>query len=202
MGNKKKSFHNHNLHKNNHINKKKSSNFSINKNDNSSKNNNNKNNKKELKFVSTNVERKQKNNNTNQKTFNQKLKQQKKKHIQKNINIFNKLEIKENNKFTKFKNKYKKFNAKPRRPIIPYKIKTFNKTTCNICHNQIKDMATSIIDKNSSKSVHFDCLVSKIKKIKNISPREKVVYLGSGTFAIIETTNSAKKTFKIKETIY
>ena len=39
---------------------------------------------------------------------------------------------------------------------------------------------------------HFDCILEDLKKSNELSEKEKIVYLGGGTFGIIEETEPTK----------
>ena len=63
-------------------------------------------------------------------------------------------------------------------------------------------MASSIKDQKNKKYYHFNCVMENLKKDNMVNPKERIVYLGSGAFGIIEnlepSTNSHKFVIKKK----
>ncbi len=64
---------------------------------------------------------------------------------------------------------------------------------CPFCSKEIKEPLTSLLEKESRKNAHFECILSQIAKIHSLDNREKIYYIGSGAFGIIE-----EKRFKNK----
>ena len=56
---------------------------------------------------------------------------------------------------------------------------------CVICNKKIQDLALAVIDGSENRPAHFDCVISKITEKEELSPMEKVVYIGSGNFAVV-----------------
>ena len=56
---------------------------------------------------------------------------------------------------------------------------------CFICNKKIQDLALAVVDNKENKPAHFDCVVSKITTEENLSPMEKIIYIGSGNFAVV-----------------
>ncbi|HOL57423.1 MAG TPA: hypothetical protein PLD75_07680 [Spirochaetota bacterium] len=99
-------------------------------------------------------------------------------------------------------NQNKKIIVKRNRSIIPYKINTFSSEFCSICNKKIENMSTSIFQKDSGKYFHFDCVTSEIRKRVILKPNQRLSYIGSGTFAVIEDEKiDGKQKFVIKERI-
>ncbi len=61
---------------------------------------------------------------------------------------------------------------------------------CPICTHQIKDMLTSIREQASGKPAHFDCVVKRLRTEKGVGGRQKVYYLGGGSFGIVTEKRS------------
>jgi hypothetical protein len=102
----------------------------------------------------------------------------------------------------------KSFPPKPRRNLEAYKNimsfqpKTLDKEKCTICTKLIDDMPSAIFDKEKNEYYHFNCVLTKVESENKIEGRERIAYLGSGSFGIIENTggNSSSK-FSIKKKI-
>ncbi len=83
------------------------------------------------------------------------------------------------------KNNYK-FKSKISRHIVPYKPASLTNESCHICNKNINNMSNSVIDATSEKVCHFECAVADIKKKIPVRQNQRLVYLGSKTFGIIE----------------
>lgn len=59
---------------------------------------------------------------------------------------------------------------------------------CPVCGKPITELYTAIASEDEDKNppVHFDCAVSQIKENEALKNNEKVRYIGSGQFAVIE----------------
>lgn len=72
----------------------------------------------------------------------------------------------------------------------------FNKSNlpeCPICNKTVRDILTAISIGDDNTPAHFDCVLKKITETEDISPNEKVCYLGGGSFGIVKfrkTSNS------------
>ncbi len=64
---------------------------------------------------------------------------------------------------------------------------------CSYCDKVITDIASSI--KSADSYIHFECVIEKIKKEKNVKPNQIVSYIGRGSFAIIEKDEEGKMKF-------
>ncbi len=64
---------------------------------------------------------------------------------------------------------------------------------CPFCSKEIKEPLTSLLEKESMKKAHFECILSQIAKIYQLNGREKIYYIGNGAFGVIE-----EKRFKNK----
>ena len=77
-----------------------------------------------------------------------------------------------------------------------------NKEKCFICDKSIEDMPSAIIDQKDSKYYHFNCVISKLYRENVIEQKQRLVYLGSGAFGIIENPkNDNSSRFVIKKKI-
>lgn len=57
---------------------------------------------------------------------------------------------------------------------------------CPICGKPVRMLYSAILYENSDTPAHFDCIVKSIRETYDVSPREKICYLGSGSFGIIQ----------------
>lgn len=73
---------------------------------------------------------------------------------------------------------------------------------CPLCSKDIREPHTAILDKESQKNAHFECILEEIKKAHPVIDQEKIYYLGGGSFGIvIERRFRNRFTFSIKEKI-
>ena len=73
---------------------------------------------------------------------------------------------------------------------------------CDICGEEISDIASAIKNKVSKKPVHFDCVLSKLAESEKIGLNEKIAYIGQGKFAVLHFQNPHdQKHFSIQKTI-
>jgi len=68
---------------------------------------------------------------------------------------------------------------------------------CSVCGKNIRDLSSAIKEQVSGQPAHFDCIINKIAENEPVKEQEKIVYLGSGKFAVIECENNQNKNFKI-----
>lgn len=68
------------------------------------------------------------------------------------------------------------------------------KPICPICNKPIYITEEGITHNATGKLAHFECILNEIKQnnIKDIEENDKIVYLGSGTFGIIQERQSGK----------
>ena len=77
-----------------------------------------------------------------------------------------------------------------------------NVVTCELCGQPIEDLANAISNKDTGNPVHFDCVLNKIAAAENITPAEKIAYIGQGKFAVLHFENPHdQKHFTIRKTI-
>ncbi len=96
----------------------------------------------------------------------------------------------------------KKQRDKTQRLIIPYTVSAPTKETCSICNKTIYQMSQALFDSEKSFVVHFDCAVESIKKRGLLNQTQKIVYLGSNKFAVVEDVKNSENRsgFKIIKT--
>ncbi|HOV13559.1 MAG TPA: hypothetical protein PK771_04690 [Spirochaetota bacterium] len=79
-----------------------------------------------------------------------------------------------------------KFKSKIPRNIIPYKVATLDVVSCPICNKNINNMSNSIKDLTTEIPCHFECVVAELKKKVHVRQNQRIAYVGSGSFAVIE----------------
>lgn len=187
----------------------KNNNSSNNNNNNNANNNKSKNFNDMIKFVSTNISKKddslnnksENNKNENRKIlklFNLPGKNENKNQNQNQNRQPNRNNI--NNKYGRHNKNIKPINHNHKNRIYAYKVNTFNKEDCAICSKKIIDMSNSIKDEENNKYYHFDCLMKEIENKNNIAlkPMQRMAYLGSSTFGIVEDyKENGRNKFKI-----
>jgi len=73
---------------------------------------------------------------------------------------------------------------------------------CPYCGQNVRDVLTAIETIEDESPVHFDCVLKKIAEEEKLEPKEKVCYLGNGTFGVIQFKNSSDPSkFVIKKRI-
>jgi len=161
----------------------------------------------DVRVVSTNVksdDTKSKSDSSKVSLFNKKSEFNKK--SDKNINgITNNKERLNRNNYKKNNNEEKKvINNKNKviREIIPYTLNKAKKEVCFVCNRIIADMHNVINDPDNNRFFHFDCILQELKKNNNLDSTQRIVYTGSGNFAIIEDIiEDGRKKFVIKKNI-
>ena len=177
----------------------------------------------DVRVVSTNInkdnnqninEKKQnvQNNNKNVRSYNQERDYRKDKKFNFNLfenkdkNIQNQNIVKNDKQkfFNNNNNKFKNQNNRQRIPrtIIPYLVKALKKEICSKCNRLINDMPNSIYNSQNDEYYHFDCILRELRLNNMIKNNQRLVYTGSGSFAIIEdVTENGRKKFVIKKSL-
>jgi len=74
--------------------------------------------------------------------------------------------------------------------------------TCPLCQKPIYDLSTALSSsKEEGDPAHFDCVLDRVAAAETLEPGEKVVYLGSGTFAVVSFKDKAEAAFTVKRRI-
>jgi hypothetical protein len=131
----------------------------------------------------------------------------------KESNYNNKIE-KPDKRYSRPRNLSKDFNKKDTKndnirkaalksQFIQYKINIADKKKCSKCNRTIEEMDSSIKDDKNNKVYHFNCVLSEIKKDNSIESKQRIVYLGSGAFGVIEDLDPSSNNhkFEIKKKI-
>ncbi len=73
---------------------------------------------------------------------------------------------------------------------------------CPLCQKPIYDLSTALTSgKEEGEPAHFDCVLDRVTAAERLEPGEKVVYLGSGAFAVVAFTNRAESAFTVRRRI-
>jgi len=63
---------------------------------------------------------------------------------------------------------------------------------CKVCGKPIFDLAGAIASREDGEPIHFDCAIEILSKEENLAPDEKLIYIGSGFFAVCVESSSDK----------
>ncbi len=58
------------------------------------------------------------------------------------------------------------------------------KFTCPVCNEGVKEVGNAI-DYKGEGPTHFDCVIRSLTEIEKLLPGEKIAYIGSGRFGVI-----------------
>ena len=84
------------------------------------------------------------------------------------------------------------------RPSVADKIQL----TCVECGKIIRHPQMALSTPDTGEPIHFDCAIQKIAEQEKLDPREKICYLGQGSFGIIKfKSGSSNRDFIIKKRI-
>lgn len=67
------------------------------------------------------------------------------------------------------------------RPAVPLVI-----PDCPVCGKPVRELSSALTHRVSRQPAHFDCIVKELRESNEISPDEKLCYLGGGCFGILE----------------
>ncbi|MCK5152930.1 MAG: hypothetical protein KAQ93_01105 [Spirochaetales bacterium] len=70
---------------------------------------------------------------------------------------------------------------------------------CPICHKSVKFLLTAMSVGEDNKPAHFDCVLKQVTDSEELGPKEKIIYIGNGNFAIIN--GKTGKDLSIRKTI-
>ena len=73
---------------------------------------------------------------------------------------------------------------------------------CPICGKAVYDLSTAIAaSREAGDPAHFDCILERVTASESLAPGEKLVYLGSGSFAVVEFKDKSEGAFSVKRRI-
>lgn len=93
------------------------------------------------------------------------------------------------------KSRYRAEKASPRTPFQP---------ECVICHKKILESSSILEVSDSQDPAHFECVLNNLKQREELQQYQRLVYLGSSRFAVIEPLDPSKKNspFKVVRHVY
>jgi len=75
-------------------------------------------------------------------------------------------------------------------------------STCPLCGKPLYDLSTALsANKETGEPAHFDCVLERVLASESLGAGEKIVYLGSGAFGVIEYTDRSESAFVVKRRI-
>lgn len=72
---------------------------------------------------------------------------------------------------------------------------------CPICGQTVRLLLTAIAYGDEKEPAHFDCVLKQISEKETPGQKEKIIYLGGGSFGIVEFKSGGNGTFEIKKRI-
>ena len=73
---------------------------------------------------------------------------------------------------------------------------------CPLCNKPVYDLSTALSSsRETGDPSHFDCVLERINASESIASSEKLVYLGSGSFAVVEFKDKNENGFVVKRRI-
>ncbi len=73
---------------------------------------------------------------------------------------------------------------------------------CPICGKAVYDLSTAIAaSREAADPAHFDCILERVTASETLASVEKIVYLGSGSFAVVEFKDKSESAFSVKRRI-
>jgi hypothetical protein len=74
--------------------------------------------------------------------------------------------------------------------------------TCPLCGKPVYDLSTALsADREKPAPAHFDCVVERVAAAESLGPNEKLVYLGSGAFGVVEFKDKSESSFAVKRRV-
>jgi hypothetical protein len=74
--------------------------------------------------------------------------------------------------------------------------------SCPICGKPVYDLSTAITAaRETGDPAHFDCVLERIAASETLATGEKLVYLGSGAFGVVEFKDKNESLFTVKRRI-
>ena len=73
---------------------------------------------------------------------------------------------------------------------------------CPLCGKPVYALSTAIsASRETGAPAHFDCVLERVSASESMAAGEKLVYLGSGTFAVVEFKDKVESAFHVKRRI-
>lgn len=75
-------------------------------------------------------------------------------------------------------------------------------TTCPLCGKPVYDLSTALSSsQENGEPAHFDCVLDRVTAAETLESGEKIVYLGSGGFAVVTFKDRSETAFAVKRRI-
>ena len=73
---------------------------------------------------------------------------------------------------------------------------------CPICGKAVYDLSTALAaSREAGDPAHFDCVLERVVASENLTNGEKLVYLGSGAFGVVEFKDRTESAFVVRRRI-
>ncbi|MBL8968156.1 MAG: hypothetical protein JNG85_14210 [Spirochaetaceae bacterium] len=73
---------------------------------------------------------------------------------------------------------------------------------CPLCGKPVYDLSTAVgADKENAVPAHFDCVLERVAAAESLGPNERLVYLGSGSFGVVEFKDKNESAFVVKRRV-
>lgn len=73
---------------------------------------------------------------------------------------------------------------------------------CPICSKPVYDLSTALAaNREQGDPAHFDCVLERVLASESVGPSERLVYLGSGCFGVVEQQDKGEGSFLVKRRI-
>jgi hypothetical protein len=63
---------------------------------------------------------------------------------------------------------------------------------CPICQSSVRDLYTAIAFGEENIPAHFDCIMKELAASEELQEKERISYLGGGSFGIVQNTGGGK----------
>jgi hypothetical protein len=70
--------------------------------------------------------------------------------------------------------------------------------TCPLCGKPVYDLSTALgASREQPEPAHFDCVIERVAASENLAAGEKLVYLGSGSFGVVQFKDKSESVFTV-----
>jgi hypothetical protein len=70
--------------------------------------------------------------------------------------------------------------------------------TCPLCGKPVYDLSTALgASREQPEPAHFDCVIDRVAASENLAAGEKLVYLGSGAFGVVQFKDKSESVFTV-----
>ena len=97
-----------------------------------------------------------------------------------------------------FRRRNQRRRHKPAEEAGPRPQQPQNFPECPLCHKAIRELAMALSCRLTGTPAHFDCILKELKDSHELAPQEKLCYLGSGNFGILQFKGQGGNKFTIK----